>query len=29
MEEASDEAESARKGQKASTNYHLSRHLRR
>ena len=29
MEAAADEAESARKGQKASTNYHLSRYLRR
>lgn len=29
MEAAVDEADSARKGQKASTNYHLSRYLRR
>lgn len=28
-EAAGEEAESKRKGQKASTNYHLSRHLRR
>ena len=29
VEKAKAEAESSRKGQKASTNYHLSRHLRR
>ena len=29
VERAKAEAESSRKGQKASTNYHLSRHLRR
>ena len=29
IELASEDAESKRKGQKASTNYHLSRHLRR
>ena len=29
VEKAKSEAESSRKGQKASTNYHLSRHLRR